>query len=387
MTLTVVRQSGATVGGVLAVAACILILMSLLRRPSTARFPVTATFQGQRISTTVDSELAKYYLEHYLAGTRTNPQWHAALDSIHDTSHGRIPTRDELKVISQTWSVDLATLFLVHRILNDPVNRTVKKKFDDAFQQIKLKRISQRPSPRGKYVFVLVPGWLYASNPANGGDFARPRQALEQAGIETRLIAVRENGTVEENSEIILERLKQWSTELIQIIMISVSKAGAEVALALTRSSSSVQISHVAAWVNIGGAIGGSRLVDYISGPRRWYTWLFVTRGRSLSGLDSLLTDRSRKRTEKMALPADLLVLNYVGIPLSGQITEPTKYGYSLLKEDGPNDGMHLIIDEIVPRGDTIIELGLDHYYRHPDIDLKTIALATTVIDLLEESR
>jgi hypothetical protein len=360
--------------------------MSMLRRPSTARFPVTAMLRGQPISTTVDSELAKYYLEHYLTGTRTNPEWNAALDSIHGTSHGRIPTRDELKVISQNWSVDLATLFLVHRILDDPGNRSVKKRFDDAFQQIKLKRISQRPSPRGKYVFVFVPGWLYASNPANGGDFAMPRQALEQAGVETRLIAVRDNGTVEQNSEIIMERLKEWSTERIQIIMISVSKGGAEVVLALNRPSSLAQISHVAAWVNIGGAVGGSRLADYISGPRRWYTWLFVTHCRSLSGLDSLLTERSRMRTEKLALPADLLVLNYVGIPLSGQITEPTEYGYSLLKDDGPNDGLHLISDEIVPQGDTIIELGLDHYYRHPEIDLKTIALATTVIDLLEES-
>lgn len=362
--------------------------MSMIRLPLTTRFPVTTIFQGQRLSTTVDSELAKYYLEQYLTETRTSPQWHAALDSIHDSTPGRIPTLEQLKVISRNWSVDLAALFLAHRLLNDPVNRAVKTKFDDVFQQIKLKGISRTALPGSKYVFVFVPGWFYASNPESGADFAKQRQALEQAGVQNRLLAVRENGTVEENAEIILEQLKSWNTENTRIILISVSKAGAEVASALSQLFRSDLTSPVAAWINICGTIGGSRLADYMSaGPRRWYTWMFITRGRSLSGLDSLITYRGRTRIAQLALPPDLMVLNYVGIPLSGQITAPAKYGYSLLKKDGPNDGMTLISDEIVPQGDTIIELGLDHYYRHPEIDVKTIALATTVIDILEKSR
>jgi hypothetical protein len=45
----------------------------------------------------------------------------------------------------------------------------------------------------------------------------------------------------------------------------------------------------------------------------------------------------------------------------------------------GPNDGLTPLIDVLAHGGRTIVQVGLDHYYRDPELDLKTVALALTV--------
>lgn len=50
----------------------------------------------------------------------------------------------------------------------------------------------------------------------------------------------------------------------------------------------------------------------------------------------------------------------------------------------GPNDGLTLLADELIPGGVVVTDVGLDHYYKDPIIELKTIALAHVVIEELE---
>jgi hypothetical protein len=79
-----------------------------------------------------------------------------------------------------------------------------------------------------------------------------------------------------------------------------------------------------------------------------------------------------------------MLMLQYVGAPLSGQIAAYVQGRYDDLKSLGPNDGLTLLADELIDGGVVITDIGLDHYYLDPDIDLKTFALAAVVLDLLE---
>jgi hypothetical protein len=79
--------------------------------------------------------------------------------------------------------------------------------------------------------------------------------------------------------------------------------------------------------------------------------------------------------------------MNYIGIPLPGQVSERARLGYSLLRADGPNDGLTRIVDEIPAASITIAELGLDHFFSDPEIHIKTVALANTVMRLLEAPR
>ena len=53
---------------------------------------------------------------------------------------------------------------------------------------------------------------------------------------------------------------------------------------------------------------------------------------------------------------------------------------YEQLLPYGPNDGLTLLADELIPGGKAVLEIGLDHYYRDPEIDLNALALASVVV-------
>ena len=84
-------------------------------------------------------------------------------------------------------------------------------------------------------------------------------------------------------------------------------------------------------------------------------------------------------------LPNHVLTIQYVGAPLSGQLARSTRGRYETLRSRGPNDGLTLLSDELVEGGIAVTEVGLDHYYRDPAIDLKTTALAYLVLDELRQ--
>ncbi len=117
--------------------------------------------------------------------------------------------------------------------------------------------------------------------------------------------------------------------------------------------------------------------------PTRWYVKLFILRGAPLDAIERL--QPQRPRPDRFVFPEGLTIVNYVAMPLSGQISKQASTGYRLLREAGPNDGLTLIAAEMIPGTDTVIELGMDHYYRHPQIDMKTVALTQTVMELVRE--
>jgi len=149
------------------------------------------------------------------------------------------------------------------------------------------------------------------------------------------------------------------------------------------------QLVKVKAWVNIGGILRGSFIADSaVRWPKQWLVKIYLFfKGWDFDSVESMTTKRSHERLKRVHLPSDILYLNYVGIPLSGHITKRAKGRYADLRTLGPNDGLTLITDEIIPNSVTIAELGLDHYYLDPEIDLKTVALAQLVINHLEKSK
>jgi hypothetical protein len=71
----------------------------------------------------------------------------------------------------------------------------------------------------------------------------------------------------------------------------------------------------------------------------------------------------------ELRFPNSLLVLDYVGAPLSGQV-----------------DGLTLLADEVLNSGRVVFAIGQDHYYRDPEIDLKALALACLVLEQLAKT-
>lgn len=344
---------------------------------------------GQEIHTAVDSRIAKYYLEHYLQGERTNPDLHAVIDRIHQEMDNSPMTRDLLKKLSDKTSPDFATLYFAQRTSQDSSNWKVQCTFQTEFRRLKNSKTENRlrSSPtNSKYIILFAPGWLYKLNSEIGADLGGPRKLLSAQGFETHLIETDENGTIEDNAHAIANEIRLYKDSKRQLIIVSASKGGPEVAYALGNLLPRDDADHVKAWVNIGGIIQGSLLADFaLSWPKSlFFRIVFAFKGLSTTGVESITTQRSRERFRTLDIPEGLFILNYTAVPLSGHITKGAQDGYEDLREHGPNDGLTLLADEIVPRGVTVMELGLDHYYLDPDIDLKAVALAKTVINLLE---
>ncbi len=351
---------------------------------------------GRRLQTTVDSPLAQYYLQDYLAGRRTAPHWDEQLDRLHSESDLVFRDNHHVKTLSREYSVDTLALYFALRLLEKPENRQIQALFE---QQLALLDSPRSPlhtldeSLEQRYRVIFVPGWLYRSKPWTGADFAGPRAILDRMDIDNHFIELLDNGTIEANAEIIANALLPLLEDGKPTIIISGSKGGPETAIALGQLLTAQQLRPVQAWINICGALEGSPLADiWTSWPSNWLSWpLFQLRGYgNLEGLKSMRTMRSHLRNKSLKIPDEILIVNYLGVPVSGVIIEKEfekRFTYSQLRDYGPNDGLVLIPDEIEPNGITVTELGRGHFLSEPDFDVRTIALLSAVLLQLNGSQ
>ncbi len=356
---------------------------------SVTKYPVQGTLAGQAIATTIDSELSKYYLEHYLRNNRINPAYDQEIDRALVIWNQRPLDSDSLRELTQEFSPDLATLYFVSRVYQDPINRKAQDAFHAHVATLRAKgpkevfRIAKRFAP---YLIAFVPGYAYKRDPTTGADFAQQRRLMTEAGFKNVLIETDELATVDTNAKIVASEILRLNEEHRRIILVSTSKGGTEVALAIGKLLPPERLEGVQAWISIGGLLRGTPSADQaLQWPKSWLVRAaFFFTGHRGEVIEDLNTKKRREVFAQLEFPGDMLTLQYVGAPLSGQIAEYVQGRYDDLKNLGPNDGLTLLADELVEGGIVITDIGLDHYYLDPEIDLKTFALASVVLDLLE---
>jgi len=294
---------------------------------------------------------------------------------------GDVPaTRAALAAIARASSLDAAAGAFAMVVESLPRNRAFRAEFQRALANPGV------PLPGAdKYLFVFVPGWLYWRQPESGADFARPRQVIGELGVANRLAEIDENGTIEENAATLAAELAALHDDGWKVVLVSTSKGGPETLAALDLLRESGRAGHVAAWVNIGGLLNGTVLADRETvWPRSWVAAIgFAFMGLDTASISSMTTDASRKRFASATLPAEVLVVNYLGVPNAADVSSRAEEGYAALTEHGPNDGLTLLADAIVPDGITLVEPGLDHYFAAPDIDRRIAALAAALLQEL----
>jgi hypothetical protein len=360
----------------------ITLLSGLLSLIACSGVPVRGSVGGQAIQTRVDSEAARYYLASYLADKRGNALFDERIDRLYESAHDGLPDRNELKRLSDEFSVDFAALYLADRIARLPANRRFRSAFQQALNSTRKAFPEGRvtlPAAAAGYEVVFVPGYLYKRHPVTGADFAAPRAALQRVGLTRHFVATDEDDSIEANANIVASAIRSQAHTGQRLIVVSASKSGPEVALALTRLGPA-ETRHVAAWVNIVGTLQGSPLAD----ESLWQELEKLFGPVKIGGVESLTTTRSRERFAAFRIPEHVLVVNYIGIPLTGSISSWAWRGFLELKSHGPNDGLSLLSDLIVPGGLTLAELGRDHFLLDEQIDVTTVALAITVIRWLE---
>jgi hypothetical protein len=356
---------------------------------SYSRIPSAGDLAGKQIITTVDSKLAKYDLENSLDSSRKDPGLDNQIAGI-DERHRAAPLdRQTLKAISRTTSPDFAALFLTKQLLSNPKNLKFQTNYLAETKRIKLDLERNewseiaRPALR-RYEVLFVPGFHYLTDRSSGADFAHQRQFFHELGVRVQLIRTEEDGTVEENAAIIAATIRNLGDT--KVILVSTSKAGPEVALALGKILAPDETARVKAWISVGGLIRGTPLADYAATwPQSWIVRLMFLYSRTgFQGIPGLTTAASQARMEGIRIPARIMIVEYIAVPLSGDIYGSVRSRYVRLRKGGPNDGLTLLADELLPNGIAVIEPGIDHFYAAPDIEVKSVALANVVAEMLQ---
>jgi hypothetical protein len=348
------------------------------------KIPAKGLLQGYPIETTVDDERAKYYLENYLSGGGGNDILQRKIDSLHAKLQNNLPSRDQLKLIASDFSVDFGALVFGNQLLKQAGNASLQKRFSDNLDRI---RNSTVDYPRKDVLIMIVPGFDYAKNGSKtGADFASPRRLLEKAGYDVYFVKIDPLGSVEENAAYLSKCI--LGNKGRKIALAGASSAGPAIHLALGKRLSDSDLVNVKAWLNLGGILQGVPVLDQVSsGPKgaafstiRWFM------GWPKASFESMYTRVSRKRFESLLVPNGVKVYNYVGLSLSGNISNFARDKYLMMREDGPNDGLTLLPDIIAPNSRSILSTTTDHFFaQDPEIDNKTLALLVTVIGEFED--
>jgi hypothetical protein len=357
----------------------IILLCALVVLSACAGLSVQGTVGGQTIKTRVDSEVARYYLGSYLAGERTDAVLDERIDRVYQSTNGNLPDRSELKQLSDEFSVDFAALYFADQIARIPANRRFRRAFDQAYDYARKAFPEGRVRLPADYEVLAVPLYLYKRRFAVGADLSGPRAALQKVGLTTHFVETDDDGAVEANADLVADAIRARAQSGRRLIILSASKAGPEVALALTKLAPA-ETRHVAAWINAVGSLQGTPLAD----ERLFPEIKLITGEVDVAGRESLTTARSRQRFDSFRIPEHALVVNYFGIPVSGSISLMLRRSFFPLRKYGPNDGVLLLSDMIFPGGVTLTELDEDHLMRGKPVDIATVALAIAVIRWLE---
>jgi hypothetical protein len=333
---------------------------------------------GDSISSEVDSEIARYFLENHLRGKRKNAQFDAKIDSILKETSRKPLTNEMLKAIADETSADFSAMVFAH--LQTQRNLDVKMTYLREYELVKQGSLDLREAS-ARYKIVLIPGLFYLSKPETKGDLREVNATLEAEGFEVVGIPIQEAGTVEQNARIIADFIKNEPMSNKKIILVSTSKGGPETIYALGHLLSKEDGAKISMWFSVGGALRGSLLADQW---KRWpYRWLVsvvgLFKGFSTDMVASLSVAESMKRMAQVEVPSHVRIVHFVGVPLSGTVIDEVRGSYKALLPYGPNDGITLLPDEIVKGSTVITALGLDHWYRDPDLKRKILALVATV--------
>ena len=139
------------------------LLFALMWLSACAGLPVRGMVGEQSIETRVDSEAARYYLGSYLAGERSDAALDERIDRVYQSANGSLPDRDELKHLSDDFSVDFAALYFADQITRIPVNRRFRTDFDQAYDYV-LKAFPEgrvNCTAAADYEVLVVPTYLY----------------------------------------------------------------------------------------------------------------------------------------------------------------------------------------------------------------------------------
>lgn len=334
---------------------------------------------GELIQVNLDSEIAKYSLQN---STIEPDELRLKRLQLTQSIEG-IPTADELQYLVENGSTDFASVVYLKALTSHSNNLTWQQNSYNLSNSID--SIGNKNNIRSifeKYHALLIPGWHWKTRSDTGADLNFQRKVLASYGLQSSLIETNEHGSVEENGKIIANSIRAAKSLDKSIVLISVSKGGADTAYAVGHLLNAGQHPHLKGWLNIGGIISGSTLVDLeMDNPSKWLSSIGFAEDTPLSAVRSLQKKYSFQRESIVDYPDEITIINYVAVPFKSNLSSNAEYSYSKLARYGPNDGAALIYEMLVPEANTVVEIGLDHYMRSLKAMRRAIALLYLIME------
>lgn len=272
-------------------------------------------------------------------------------------------SRERLAQLTREHGVDFTTALFYDRIRQSAEHQA----FIDAVEAIQ-PDLDNLPRLGGK--LLVAPAAFYREYPHFGGDGLLARQIAAEFGLAADLIPVPGAGSVTDNARLIRGALEAEPDG--SVLLVSFSKGGADVRLALCDPGGAAAGSKVRAWLQFGGLVHGTPLSDSLLDSNWWRRGLvrgYLAYTRAGAGFVRELAHGPGALLAAPAVaPPGLRVINVVGFPLTSHLAGNVRARHARLAALGPNDGSTLLRDAIVEPGLVYPVWGTDHYLRAPEL-------------------
>jgi hypothetical protein len=273
-------------------------------------------------------------------------------------------TEENLRELARRKGIDFATALFYDRVRRSPQHRPFIERIESP----------DAPPPRLDATVVIVPGAFYQQFPRSGADGRLVREQALMLGCRVELIPLPNFSSLAENAQIICDWLVSRTRE--PIVLVSLSKGGSDVKLALARPDA---FRNVAVWINLSGILSGTPLVTWLFSDRlrsRWTRFLLRRRGYDLDIIRDLDRKPGTPLDFELRLPDHLCAIHVVGFPLRRHATNRlARRNHARLEVYGPNDGAGILLADACRWPGFLYPLwGADHYLRPAGLDIGRVA-------------
>jgi hypothetical protein len=185
------------------------------------------------------------------------------------------------------------------------------------------------------------------------------------------LVDIRSFGALETNAAIVIDHLLQ--TKASRIVLVSLSKGSADVAVALRHPRADAALARVCGWLSISGITTGTPLAHWLR-SHRLRTWgvhlLLWSRGQRFSVIDQLHHDDG-PLASPLSIPPHVRAIHVVGCPIRRHLRHPwATRGYDRIAPQGPTDGGGILLAHLARLPGFIYPVWAADHYLQPEWDI-----------------